>query len=86
MFALNFNFDAEWRANVTALHDGAANPDATGKAGGPQGIIKSVAARIAHERMIRMAIVIVSAELFEVADEFEQAVAIGSYARESPIA
>jgi hypothetical protein len=86
LFALNFNFDAERRANVTALHDSAANPDATGKAGGPQGIIKSVAARVAHERMISTPIVIIVAEFVEVADVFELAVAVGGLARESPIA
>lgn len=34
LFVVDLNLDAEGRANVAALNDGATNPDIAGKAGG----------------------------------------------------
>ena len=86
LLAVNLDFDAERGANVAALHDGAANPDVAGQVDGPKRIVKGVSARIAHKRVSGVAIVVILAELVEIADIFELAVAVGSFAGESPIA
>jgi hypothetical protein len=86
LFALNLEFDAERRADVAALNDGAANPDIAGKAGGPQRIVESVAAGIADEGMSGGTKAVFSLEFIKVGDVFECTWAVGSSARKSPIA
>jgi|SRR5271157_348035 len=86
LFALDLEFDAEGRADVAALNDGAANPDIAGKAGGLQGIVKSMTAVIADEGMIGGTKAVFIFEFIEVGDVFEFAGAVGRFARESPVA
>jgi hypothetical protein len=86
LFVLDFNFDAEGRANITALDDGAADPDVTREVGGLQRIVESAAAGITDKRMIGEAVAVLLAELIEVTDVLEGATAIGGFAGESPVA
>ncbi len=87
LLALDFDFDAEGRADVAALDDGAANPDVVGwKADGVERIEQSATARIADEGMSGMAEIVIVAESFEIADIFELASAVGRFAGEGPIA
>lgn len=80
LLAADIDFDTERGTNVAALDYPAAHPHVSGKIESFHRIVKSAAARIADERMIGLAIVIVRAQLFEVANVFELAVAVGSFA------
>ena len=87
LFGLDFDFDAEGRADVAALDNGAANPDVVGRnAGGAQGIVERAAAGIADERMIGTLEIVFVAKLAEVRNVFELAIAERSFAGEGPIA
>jgi hypothetical protein len=86
LFALDFDFDAEGGADVAALDDGAANPDVVWrKADGVERVEESAAAGIADEWMTGVAEIVVVAQLFQVADIFELAIAKGGFAGEGPI-
>ena len=85
LFTLNLEFYAEGRANVATLNDGAANQDIARKVSEPQGVVESVAAGIADERMIGGTKAIFILEFIEVGDVLECAGAVGSSARESPV-
>src|SRR5271170_2687956 len=85
VFAANLDFDAEGRANVAALHDGATNPDIAGQIGGLEGIVEIVAAGIADQRVVRGAIAVIVAKFIHVGDVFEQTRAVGSFERKAPI-
>src|SRR6266404_670589 len=85
-FALDFDFDAEGRADVAALNNAAAHPDVSGKIGSLERIVESAAARIADEGMIGAGEAVVLAKPFQVGDVFELAGAIRSFTRESPVA
>jgi len=78
--------DAEGRANVATLNDGAADPEVGGQAGSSQRIIECATARIPHEGVTGSAITIVCFQLLQVGDVFELARAIGGFARKGPIA
>ena len=88
LLALYLDFDAEGRANVAALDDGAANPDVAGagKIGSDEGIVESVAAGIADERVFGGAVVVTCAKSVDIADVFEFAGTVRGFAREGPIA
>ena len=86
LFVLDFDFDAEGRANIAALDDGAANPDIAGKIDRAQRVIESAAAGIADQWMCGLAIVVIDAQLVEIGDVLELAVAVGSFAGERPVA
>ena len=77
---MNLEFDAEGRADVAALNDGAANQDIAGKAGKSQGIIESMAAMIADEGMIGGTKTVLILEFLNVGNVFEFAGAVGSLA------
>ena len=85
MFVANLDFDTERGANVAALHDAATDPNVLGEIDGPHRIVEGAAARIADEGMFGLAIVIIRAQLFKVVNVFELTIAVGSFARESPI-
>lgn len=86
MLVADFEFDTDGRANVAALDNGATNPNIARQVGGFERIIEGVAARIANEGMIGGAVLVFGAEFVEITDEFELARAIGSLAREGPVA
>jgi len=86
LLALDFDFDAEGRANVAALDNAAAHPDVARKIGGLERIVESAAARVADERMIGAREAVVVTELVEVGDVFELAGAKRSFAGEGPVA
>jgi len=83
---LNLEFDAEGRADVAALNDGPANQDIAGKARESKGIIESMAAMIADEGMIGRTEAVLILEFLKVGNVFEFATAVGSLAREGPVA
>ncbi len=85
LFAVNLEFDAEGRADVAALNDGPANQDIAGKGSEPQGIVESMAAMIADERVIGGTEAVLSFEFLKVGNVFEFAGAVGSPAGESPV-
>ena len=84
-FALDADFYAERGADVGALHDGAANPDVAGKIDGAERIVKGAAARVADEGMAGAAVVVIGAQLIEVGDVFEFAIAVGRLTREGKV-
>ena len=85
MLSLDFDFDAEGRANVAALDNAAAHPDVAGKIGCFERIVESAAARVADEGMIGAWESIVVAESLQVGDIFQLAGTVGSFAGEGPI-
>src|SRR5271157_2271163 len=56
LFILNFELNAQGRADVTSLHDGSTNPDTSGQTRSLQGIVQGMSARIAYKRMICRAV------------------------------
>ena len=86
LLALDLDFDAEGRANVAALDDGAAHPDVAGKVGSFERIVQSAAARIANQGVIGPREAVVVAEPFQVGDVFQLAGTIRRLAGEGPIA
>ena len=78
LFALDFDFDAEGRANVGALDNGAANPDVAWEVDGAEGIVEGSAAGIADEGMIGTAIAILGAEPVQIGDVLELTTAVRS--------
>ena len=85
---MDFDFDAEGRTNIAALDNGAANPDVAlaGKVDGLQRIVEGAAARVADEGMIGAGVAVLFAELAEVTDIFQLAVAVRGIAGENPVA
>ena len=83
---MDFDLDAEGRANVAALDYGPPHPDVARKIGSLQRIVQGAAARVPHEGMICARETVVGTELFEVGDVFELAGAVRSLAGESPVA
>ena len=79
---MNFNFDAEGRADVAALDNAATHPDIAGKIGSLKRIVESTAARVANEGMIGAWETVVVAEPVQVSDVLELAGTIRSFARE----
>lgn len=86
LFALDFDFNAERRANAAALHDGTANPDVAGEIDRFQWIVKRVTAGIADERMGSVAILVIGKQPVEIGDVLELAIPIIGLAGKSPIA
>src|SRR6266403_5807963 len=86
LLPLDFDFDAEGRADIASLDYAAAHPDVAGQIGSLQRIVESAAARIADEGMIGAGEAVVLAKPFQVGDVFELAGAIRSFTRESPVA
>ena len=70
---MDFDFDAERRANVAALNDSPAHPDIAGQIGSLERIVKSAAARIADKGMIGAGKAIVVPEPVQIRDVFELA-------------
>jgi len=85
VFALDFELDAEGRAEVGALGDGAANPDVAGEIGHFGGIEEGVAARIADHGVFGATKTIFVGEFVEVGDVFELAISVRGVHGESPI-
>jgi hypothetical protein len=85
LLALDFDFDSQGRADVTALDDGAAHPDVARKVGSLQRIIERAAARVTDKGMAGASETVVAAEPVQVGDIFELARTVGSLAREGPI-
>lgn len=86
LLGLDFDFDAEGRADVAALDDGAAHPDVAGKIGSLERIVEGTAARVADKRMIGAREAVFFAEPVHVGDILELAGAVRSFAREGPVA
>ena len=85
LLALDFDFDAEGGANVAALDNAAAHPDVAGKIGSLERIVKSAAAGVADEGMIRAGEAVVVVQPVQVGDVFELAGAERGFAGERPI-
>ena len=68
---MDFDFDAEGRADVGALDNGAANPDVTGEIDGMERVVESASAGIADERMGGIAIAVVGTHFVQVGDVLE---------------
>lgn len=83
---MNFDFDCEGWANVAALNDTSTDPDIAGEARGFQWIVKGTAAGIPNKGMLCGLIVIIGAELFEVADVLKLTGAVRGLPRKGPIA
>jgi len=82
---LNFDFDSEGWANVAALNDTSTDPDIAGQARGFQRVVKRTAAWIPNKGMLCGLIVIIGAELVEVADVLKLAGAVRGLPRKGPI-
>ena len=82
---MNFDFDSEGRANVAALNDTSTDPDIAGEGRGFQWIVKRTAAWIPNKGMLCGLIVIIGAELVEVADVLKLAGAVRGLPRKGPI-
>jgi hypothetical protein len=86
VFALDFKLDAEGRAEVGALGDGAADPDVARKIGHFGGIEEGVAAGIADHGVFGGAKTVLGGESIEVGNIFELTISVGGAHGESPVA
>ena len=82
---MDLNFDADRRANVAALDDGAANPEIAGEVGSLQRVVENAGARIADQRMIGRFVAVVLAQLVEIVDVFQLTGAVDGFAGKCPI-
>ena len=83
---MDFDFDAERRANITALNDGTSNPDVVGReTAGAKRVVKGTATGITNQGMSGIFVTVLIAELVEVGEVLELAVAVGGFAREGPV-
>ena len=80
LLALDFDFHAEWRANVAALDYGSSHPDVAGKVGSFQRIVERSAARVPNQRLIRARETVIGTQLVDVGDVFQLAGTVWSFA------
>lgn len=85
VFALDLEFDAEGRAEIGALSEGAADPDFAGEQRHFGGVEDGAVAGIAYHGVLGAFEVVIVGEAVEVGDEFHLAIAVGSFESESPI-
>ena len=83
---MDFQLDAEGRAEVGTLGDRAADPDVPGEIGHFGGIEEGVAAGIADHGVFGGAKTVLGGEFVEVGDVFELTISVGGAHGESPVA